>query len=50
MHALARIDEDLTDRRTEALEFLSATRILVVQGLLGDAENADGCGIERADV
>lgn len=32
MHALARIDEDLTDRRMEALESLSATRILVVQG------------------
>lgn len=32
MHALARIDEDLTDCRKEALEFLSATRILLVQG------------------
>jgi hypothetical protein len=31
-HALARIDEDLTDRRREALEFLSATPALVVQG------------------
>lgn len=31
MHALARIDEDLTDCRMEALKSLSATRILVVQ-------------------
>jgi hypothetical protein len=31
-NALARIDEDLSDRRAEALEFLSATRALVVQG------------------
>ncbi|MEE4544050.1 hypothetical protein V2S66_18990 [Streptomyces sp. V4-01] len=32
MHALARIDEDLTDRRREALELLSAARSVVVQG------------------
>lgn len=32
MHALTRIDEDLTDRRMKALEVLSATNILVVQG------------------
>ncbi|WP_343241991.1 hypothetical protein [Streptomyces sp. SID13666] len=30
-HALARIEQDLTDRRMEALESLSATRIHVVQ-------------------
>lgn len=34
MHALARIEKDLTDRRREALEALSATRIPVVQGPL----------------
>lgn len=32
MTTLARIDQDLTDRRREALEALSATRIPVVQG------------------
>ncbi|MDH6111358.1 hypothetical protein P3T36_003381 [Kitasatospora sp. MAP12-15] len=32
MHALARIDEDLNDRRMEALESLSAARTLVVPG------------------
>ncbi|WP_433894805.1 hypothetical protein [Streptomyces sp. CA-111067] len=32
MAALARIDHDLTDYRREALEALSATRILLVQG------------------
>ncbi|WP_443048050.1 hypothetical protein [Streptomyces sp. H39-S7] len=31
-HALARIEQDLTDRRREALESLSATRTLVVKG------------------
>ncbi|MCL2728402.1 MAG: hypothetical protein FWE15_00080 [Actinomycetia bacterium] len=32
MHALARIDQDLTDRRREALEALSATPNLVARG------------------
>ncbi|SEO73334.1 hypothetical protein [Actinacidiphila rubida] len=31
MHALARIDQDLTDCRREALEALSTTRTLIVQ-------------------
>jgi hypothetical protein len=32
MDALARIDEALIDRRTQALDVLSATRVLAAQG------------------